>query len=113
MKKVFLLLFVIVVLALTSCGYSKEDLSEAEFEGYLSGFEEGYDLAKYEASGELEQALHEAQGEIERAISESGDYAYEYGYEIGYEDGYYDCLEEHGLLPEPEVTGPRARLERD
>lgn len=82
MKKIFLLVCVVITIMFTSCGYSKEDLIRAENEAYQEGFEEGYDLAKYEDKGELE-----------RFKSEYGDAAYQ----AGYEDGYYDCLVGHGL----------------
>ena len=88
MKKVLILLCVIVTVILASCGESKEmytkeemqeAIAEAESVEYKRGFEDGYDLAKYEAKGELE-----------RFKSEYGDSAYEAGYEVGYEDGFSD-----------------------
>ena len=110
MKKVFLLLFVIVALSLTSCGYSKESMTEALAQAEYEGYKKGYDEGEYYARGELERV----KGELERVKSDYGDIAYdagyEHGYEIGYEDGYDDCLEEYGLLPEPEVTRERPRL---
>lgn len=90
MKKVLLLVCVVISIMLASCGYSKEDLKRAECEGYQEGFEEGYDLAKYEDRGELESIKHQMEGEIERLKSEYGDSAYEAGYDVGYEDGYAD-----------------------
>ena len=104
MKKVLILLCVIVTVILASCGYSKEDLKRAEYEGYQEGFEEGYDLAQYEAKAEIErikaEAEYYAKGEIERFKSEHGDATYEAGYERGYEEGYDNCLEEHGFEEE-------------
>ena len=88
MKKVLILMCVIATVMLASCGYSKEDLNRAEERGYHTGFEEGYDLAKHEAKGELERS------------EQYMDNAYEAGYERGYEEGYDDCLEEHGLVEE-------------
>lgn len=88
MKKSFLLVCVVITIMFTSCGYSKEDLARAESKGYAAGFEEGYDLAKYEAKGELESAMY------------NQDSAYEAGYERGYEEGYDDCLVDHGLYNE-------------
>lgn len=91
MKKVLLLVCVVISIMLASCGYSKEDLKRAEYEGYQEGFEEGYDLAQYEARGEIERIKHEAQSEIERIGDNAYEAGYEHGYEIGYEDGYDDC----------------------
>ena len=85
MKRVLILVCVVITIMLASCGYSKEDLARAERKGYQEGFEEGYDLAKYEAKGEIEQAKHEAEGKIERIISEYDDNAFDAGYERGYE----------------------------
>ena len=79
MKKLLLLLCMIFAMTILSSCYSESDVARAKREGY----EEGYDLAKYEAKGE-----------IERVRLEEVDHAYEAGYEAGYEDGYYDGLEE-------------------
>ena len=86
MKKVLIVLFLAAVLicALTDepkkkTTFTQEELWEAENTAYERGFDEGYDLAQYEA-----------RGEIERIISEYGDNAFEAGYERGYEDGYED-----------------------
>ena len=89
MKKVLPLFILVIAVSLVSCGYSKEDLIRAENEGYQAGFEEGYDLAKYESKGEIEKIKYEAQDEIDRIKSEYGDRAYE----AGYEDGFYDGLD--------------------
>lgn len=87
MKKVFLLVCAVLIVTLTSCGYSKEDMSRARSEGYNEGFEAGYDLAKYEAKGDLE-----------RAMSEYSDDAYNIGYDEGYDAGWFDCLESEGII---------------
>lgn len=84
MKKVLMLFVMLFTFTLTSCGYSESDVARAKREG----FEEGYDLAQYEASGE-----------IERIKREEVDYAYEAGYEAGYDAGYWDGLDETGLNP--------------
>ena len=104
MKKVLIALFVaaVVICALSDepkekTTYTKEEMWEAEHTAYERGFDEGYDLAQYEARGEIEQAMHDAEGEIDRIISEYGDNAFEAGYERGYETGYEDCLIDHGL----------------
>ena len=107
MKKVLIVLFLAAVLICAlndepkkKTTFTQEELWEAEHTAYERGFDEGYDLAQYEARGEIEQAMHDAEGEIDRIISEYGDNAFEAGYERGYEEGYDDCLEEHGLAEE-------------
>ena len=85
-KKVIVFVLMFLALTLTSCGYSREDLLRAKNEAYEAGFEDGYDLAQYEAKGE-----------IERIGLEEVDRAYEAGYETGYEVGYEDALYDHGL----------------
>lgn len=42
MKKVIVLLCVILAATLVACGYSDEDLSAAQSEGYRTGYSEGY-----------------------------------------------------------------------
>ena len=98
MKKVVYLLCLIVAMMFASCGYSEEDLARAEYEGYQEGFKEGYNLAKYEAVGE-----------IERAINENNEAAYEYGYDQGYDAGWNDCLETEGVT----TYYGNARIEKD
>ena len=91
MKKYLLLICVIFTIMLTSCESSKnmyteeemhDAIVEAENDAYKRGYKEGYDLAKYENSGE-----------IERIKNEYGNKAYQAGYDVGYEDGYSDGLE--------------------
>ena len=86
MKKVVALVLMFLAFTLTSCGYSREDLVRAKNEGYEAGFEDGYNLAKYESKGE-----------IERIRLEEVDLAYEAGYEIGYDVGYEDALYDYGI----------------
>lgn len=85
MKKVFPLLVAVIAISFTSCGYSKTDMAQAKAEAWKEGYEEGYDLAKYEYGGELER--------MKNGYSYDLDSAYEAGYEAGYEDGYSDGLE--------------------
>lgn len=59
----------------------QEAIADAEHVAYKRGFDEGYDLAKYEDKAELEKY----------------DYYLESAYDAGYEEGYGDCLVEHGL----------------
>ena len=94
MKKVLLFLCAILTVTMLSSCYSESDVARAKREG----FEEGYDLAQYEAKGNLERAIHDAE---ERA--------YEAGYEKGYDDGYYEGLEEQN----PESTQGYGRIEKD
>lgn len=101
MKKVLFLVCVVLTVMLASCGYSKEDLIRAENEGYKAGFEEGYDLAIYEAKGELER------------YDNYMDSAYEAGYEVGYDDGYDDCMVEHGLTAPTQAPEDRPRIKKD
>ena len=97
MKKILIGLFLVAVLICAlndepkkKTTYTQEEMWEAENAAYERGFDEGYDLAKYEARGEIASVTHAAEGEIERIISEYGDNAFEAGYERGYEDGYED-----------------------
>lgn len=92
MKKVLIVLFVIavVICALNDkpkekTKYTKDELEEAVWESYKRGFDEGYDLAKYEDRGEIEEYEHHLES------------AYDAAYHEGYEEGYGDCLVEHGL----------------
>jgi flagellar biosynthesis/type III secretory pathway protein FliH len=94
MKKVIILLLAILTVTFLSSCYSESDVARARREGY----EEGYDLAKYEAKGDIERVRHE---EVDRA--------YEAGYEAGYEDGYYDGLDEQ----DPESAHGFGRIEKD
>ena len=79
-EKIFLLLIVVLIIFLTSCGeqntYSKEEMQKAIAEAEYKAYKRGYDEAEYYAKGE-----------IERFKSEYGDSAYEAGYEDGYSDG--------------------------
>ena len=102
MKKVLILICVVIALMLASCGYSKEDLERVEYEAYRAGFQEGYDLAKYEDRCEIEKIKTE---EVDSAY----DYGYERGYEIGYEDGYSDATDGNSSY-DPEN---RPRIEKD
>ena len=97
-KKVIVFVLMFLALTLTSCGYSREDLLRAKNEGYEAGFEDGYDLAKYEAKGEIERIQFD---EVDRA--------YEAGYELGYENGYYDGLDEQN----PDSSHGSRRIEKD
>lgn len=116
MKK-FLVIACIILIMLTSCGYSKgsmnEALAEAEYEGYLRG----YDEAKYEAKAELEQAIAEveweAKSKLEQALYEYENNGYDHAYEIGYEDGYSDCLEEYGLEDKRFNSDHYPQIEKD
>lgn len=97
MKKV-LLLFVLIF-TLSSCGYSKTDMAQAKVEAWREGYEEGYDLAKYESKGDIEHIRSQFDQEIE-GLKEEYSYYMDNAYDAGYEDGYDDCLEEHGLVEE-------------
>lgn len=84
MKKVIILLLAILTAAFLSSCYSESDVARAR----RAGYEEGYDLAKYEAKGEIERERLEAE-----------ESAYERGYDAGYDAGYWDGLDEAGLNP--------------
>ena len=99
MKKVLILLCVIITVMLASCGYSKSALIEAKNEAYQAGFEEGYDLAKYEDKGEIEIIKSQYEWEM-KGMKEEYSYYIDSAYDAGYEAGYDDCLEEHGLVEE-------------
>ena len=94
MKKLLVLLLAILTIALLSSCYSESDVARARREG----FEEGYDLAKYEAKGDIERITYEIE-----------DRAYEAGYEKGYEDGYYEGLEEQN----PDTAHGYGKIEKD
>lgn len=53
---------------------------------YEVGFEEGYDLAKEEFSGEFVISKYELEQD-----------AYDLGYDKGYDAGYWDAMDEMGL----------------
>ena len=110
MKKVLILVCIIVTVLLASCDspvqnkYTEEDLARAEYKGYKEGFDEGYDLAKYEDRGELEEYEYYLES------------AYDAGYHEGYEEGYGDCLVEHGLQTQSDTyVDPenRPRIKKD
>jgi hypothetical protein len=94
MKKVLIILFVIAAVIFMlddepkKVTYSesemREAIEEAEYYAYKRGYEEGYDLAKYEDKGELEKY----------------EYYLDSAYDAGYEEGYGDCLVDHGLSTE-------------
>lgn len=91
MKKVLIVLCVIFIIVSVlndspvKTRYSEEELreaiEEAEYRAHKRGFDEGYNLAKYEDKAELEKY----------------DYYLESAYDAGYEEGYGDCLVEYGL----------------
>ena len=91
MKKALPLLVLFIVVLLASCGYSKADITQAKAEAWQEGYEEGYDLAKYESSADLER--------IKSEYDYYMDSAYEAGYEAGYEDGYSDGLKGEDIEP--------------
>ena len=111
MKKVWIVLFVIAaVICLLNeepkekTTYTKDELEEAVWEAYERGFDEGYDLAKYEDRGELEEYEYYLES------------AYDAGYHEGYEEGYDDCLVEHGLQTESDTyidPENRPRIKKD
>lgn len=114
MKKVLILLCVIFIIVSVlndspkKTSYSEEEMreaiEEAEYRAHKRGFDEGYDLAKYEDRGELEEYEYDLES------------AYDAGYHEGYEEGYGDCLVEHGLQTESDTyidPDNRPRIKKD
>lgn len=59
MNKYFALICIIcLILCLSACGYTQEDLDTARAEGYAEGYENGYD-AGYETKHDLCNEVHE------------------------------------------------------
>lgn len=114
MKKVLIALFVVaaVICVLNEEPKEKmytideleEAIYEAESRAYERGFDEGYNLAKYEDEGELEYIRNNANEDAYEA-------GYEHGYEIGYEDGYYDCKGGNTSTYDPENL-PRIKKDK-
>ena len=110
MKRIILLVCIIAALLLAYCDspkeemYTRDELEESLLEAYERGFDEGYDLAKYEDKGELEEYEYYLES------------AYDAGYHEGYEEGYGDCLVEHGLQTESDTyidPENRPRIKKD
>lgn len=105
MKKVLIILCVIAAVIFMldeepkKVTYSEEEMREAIYEAEKRGYEEGYDLAKYEDKGEVESIRKQLEREIE-GIKEEYSYYMDSAYDAGYEAGYDDCLEAHGLVEE-------------
>ena len=80
MKKCLIIFMVVVLLlSLASCYYKNSEEPyepRGNYDEYKKGYEQGYNEAKYELKGEIEEIRYEA-----------------------YQQGYHDALKDMGIYP--------------